>query len=342
MTEPAPSPFLPGTNIQFAWDSTSLGYLKSCARLYEYVIIEGWQPKGESVHLRFGQEYHEAIQDYEVAKAEGQSHTDAIHIAIRSLLSRTTDWIVDEGSKAGNYKNRGTLLQLCIDYFDHYADDPAETLILENGKPAVELSFSFALDWGPREQPLKQTGGAEEPIEHTWGTTQVVKSFSPTQPYLLSGHLDRVVTFNDSIFVLDHKTTTTTPSQYFFSGFNPSNQMTLYTLAGRVVLDTPIRGVIVEAAQIMLDKPSRFVREPTHRTQDQLDEWVQNLRYWFSLAEQYAEADFWPMNDTACGMYGGCKFREVCAKSPQVREIYLKSDFIKLATEDRWNPLKPR
>ena len=118
--------------------------------------------------------------------------------------------------------------------------------------------------------------------------------------------------------------------------------MTLYTLAGRVVLDTPIRGVIVEAAQIMLEKPSRFERVPTHRTQDQLDEWVQNLHYWFNLAETYAEANYWPMNDTACGNYGGCKFREVCGKSPQVREIYLKSDFIQLKEEDRWNPLKPR
>lgn len=328
MSEPVPSPFLPGTNIQYAWDSTSLGYLKTCPRLYQYVILEGWTTKSDNVHLRFGSEYHEAIQDYEVAKAAGETHTDAIHTAVRSLLSRIHDWEVDEGTKAGNYKNRGTLLQLVIDYFDHYADDPAETLILENGKPAVELSFSFALDWGPRATTyMEGPKGHETPAG---------------QPYLLSGHLDRVVTFNDSIFVLDHKTTTTTPSQYFFNGFNPSNQMTLYTLAGRVVLDTPIRGVIVEAAQIMLDKPSRFVREPTHRTQDQLDEWVNDLRYWFALAEQYAEAGHWPMNDTACGNYGGCKFREVCAKSPQVREIYLKSDFIKLALEDRWNPLKPR
>jgi hypothetical protein len=33
---PAVSPFLPGTKIQFAWDSTSLGMLKTCPRLYQY------------------------------------------------------------------------------------------------------------------------------------------------------------------------------------------------------------------------------------------------------------------------------------------------------------------
>lgn len=338
MTEPAQSPFLPGTNIQFAYDSTSLGYLKTCPRLYQYTMLEGWQPKGESLHLRFGSEYHEAIQDYEIAKAAGETNTDAIHTAVKRLLIRIRDWEVDAGSKAGNYKNPTTLLQLLVDYFDNYANDPAETLILENGKPAVELSFSFALDWGPeaaktewKEDEYGRYNGQKSP-----------KIVADPQPYLLSGHLDRVVTFNNDLFVLDHKTTTTTPSDYFFANFNPSNQMTLYTLAGRVVLDAPIRGVIIEAAQILLEKPSKFERVPTHRTQDQLDEWVGDLRYWFSLAEQYAEADHWPMNDTACGMYGGCKFKEVCAKSPQVREIYLKSDFIKLEESARWNPLKPR
>ncbi len=323
MDAPAPvqSPFLPGTKIQFAWDSTSLGALKTCPRYYQYTMLDGYQPKGESVHLRFGSEYHEAIQDYDIAKAEGSSHEDAIRTAIRNLLVRTSDWDVDTTSRAGNYKNRGTLIQLCIDYFDHFADDPATTFILDNGKPAVELSFKFELDWGPKAAEL----------------------LGPTlQPYLLCGHLDRVVSFSGDLWVLDHKTTTTTPTQYFFAGFNPSNQMTLYSLAGRVVLNAPIRGVIVEAAQIKLEKPSKFERVPTHRTQDQLDEWVANLHYWFNLAETYAEADYWPQNDTACGMYGGCRFREVCSKSPQVRDIYLNSDFTKLSPEDRWNPLKPR
>jgi hypothetical protein len=326
----SPSPFLPGTNIQFAWDSTSLGDLKTCPRKYQYTMIEGWQSKGDNVHLRFGGEFHSAIQDYEMAKASGEPHESAVLSAVQSLLIRIHSWDVDTGTKAGNYKNPTTLLQLVIDYFDHYADDPAKTFILENGKPAVELSFKFELDWGPKADMQTFPAGPTEsnPV--------------PGQPYLICGHLDRVVTFGTDLFVLDHKTSTTTPSDYFFRGFNPSNQMTLYTLAGKVVLDAPIKGVIIEAAQICLDTPNKFIRKPTHRTQDQLDEWVDNLRYWFAVAESYAEQNYFPMNDTACTMYGGCKFQEVCSKSPQVREIYLKSDFIKLAPEDRWNPLKAR
>ncbi len=233
---------------------------------------------------------------------------------------------MDETTKAGNYKNRRTLLQLCVDYFDFFKDDPAQTFILENGKPAVELSFKFELDWGPK-------AGFELDIPH---------GHPYSQPYLLCGHLDRVVTFSDHLFVLDHKTTTTAPGPYFFNQFEPNNQMTLYTLAGKIIIDSPIRGVIIEAAQILLEKPNRFVRGFTYRTQDQLDEWVGDLHYTLQLAEHYAVINYWPQNDTACDKYGGCKFREICSKSPGVRETFLKADFTKLEKEDRWNPLKPR
>lgn len=326
---PAPSPFLPGTNIQFAWDSTSLGDLKTCPRKYQYTMIEGYASKDDNVHLRFGGEFHTAIQDYEIAKAGGQNHEGAIHHSIQLLLSRIRGWDVDTTTRAGNYKNPKTLLQLCIDYFDHYADDPCETFILDNGLPAVELSFRFELGWGPKSKEERSWNYGDGP-------------YPTSLPYLLCGHLDRVITYSNDIFVLDHKTSTTTPSDYFFRGFNPSNQMTLYTLAGQVVLNAKIKGVIIEASQICLDQPNKFIRRPTHRTQDTLDEWVESLTYWFDLAERYATANYWPMNDTACTMYGGCKFQEVCSKSPQVRDIYLKSDFIKLPPEERWNPLKPR
>jgi len=324
------SPFLPGTNIQFAWDSTCLGYIKQCPRLYQYTIIEGWSPKDESVHLRFGSEYHQAIQEYDIERANGRGHEDAIRTSIRNLLARTRDWIVDESIKAGNYKNPRTLLQLCVDYFDFFANDPAQTFILENGKPAVELSFKFELDWGPKASPSIQN------TEANGGKIEFA------QPYLLCGHLDRVVTFSDHLFVLDHKTTTIAPGSYFFNQFEPNNQMTLYTLAGKVIIDSPIRGVIIEAAQILLEKPNRFVRGFTYRTQDQLDEWVGDLHYTLQLAEYYAEMNYWPQNDTACDKYGGCRFREICSKSPGVRETFLKADFNKLEKEDRWNPLKPR
>lgn len=316
MEETVLSPFLPGTSIQFAWDSTSLGYIKTCPRLYQYIMIEGWSPKEDSVHLRFGIEFHKALEEYDLFRHEGNNHNAALRMVIHNILIRVKEWDPDPTTKAGNYKNPNTLVSLVIDYLDKFADDPAKTVIRESGRPATEVSFRFELDWGPQA--------------------------APDTVYVLSGHLDRVVDYNGQTLVMDRKTTTTTPSSYYFDQFAPNNQMSLYTIAGQIVLGAPIKGVIIDAAQILLEKPNNFTRGFTFRTPDQSQEWLNDLRFWFHQAETYALANYWPMNDTACDKFGGCKFRGVCSKDPSVRQRFLEADFIKLAPEERWNPLKPR
>jgi hypothetical protein len=311
------SPFLPDTDLQFAWDSTCLGLLKTCPRLYQLTIIEGWGSRDESIHLRFGIEYHAALELFDRLMAEEDHDREAaIYIVLQKTHLRTADWFPDQSTKAGRYKNRVTLLGLILDYLDHFDPDPAETYIKTDGTPAVELSFRFELDWGPKS--------------------------SLAQPYLLSGHLDRVVTFNDQLLVMDRKTTTTTLSPYYFAQYEPHNQITLYTLAGRIILNTPIRGVVIDAAQILLEKPNQFARGFTYRTDDQLDEWLDDLKILLRTNEFYTETNHWPMNDTACDKFSGCKFRSCCAKSPGIRDRFLASDFDKLPLEDRWNPLHPR
>lgn len=324
------SPFLPGTQVQYAWDSTSLGYAKHCPRYYQYTMLEGWVPKDESVHLRFGIEYHKALETYDRLRAEGLSREDSIRVVVRELLERTVDFSPDPLTRAGKYKSRRNLLGLVIDYLDHFSDDKAETLILSDGRPAVEMSFRFELDFGPS------------------ATTQIAayrkgdRSEVPFQPYILSGHLDRVVTYSDDLFTMDRKTSITTLGEYYFAQYDVNNQMTLYTLAGQIVVGTIIRGVIIDAAQVLLEKPNAFQRGITYRTPDHLEEWLTDLRIFLRQMEQYAVAGYWPMNDTSCGKFGGCQYREVCKKSPQVRAKFMSPQFIQLAPEDRWNPLKPR
>jgi hypothetical protein len=314
-----------------AWDSTSIGYLKTCPRLYQYIMIEGWSHGNESVHLRFGIEVHLALQAYDMSRANGISHEDSVFDVIRDLYERTYDWNPEPNPSNPRdpvkYKNRSTLVSLVLDFLDAHTADPCETYIMENGKPAVELSFQFELDWGPAYVAATDVSPDEA---------------HPGQPYILCGHLDKVVTFNSALFVKDYKTTTTTPSSYYFAQYEPNNQMTLYTLAGKVVLNAPIRGVCIDALQVKLNEPHAFVRGFTYRTPDQLDEWLNNLTILLRQNETYAQANYWPMNDTACDKFGGCKFRDICSKSPSVRERFLRADFIQLPENERWNPLKQR
>lgn len=356
----SPSPFLPGTKVQFAWDSISLSWLKTCPRLYQYSMIEGWRAKGTGVHLKFGKLYHSALEFYDKLRLprpddphghwgpDAYDHDNALREVVLQVLHDTWDYdkchacedgrardtgyicLTCKGSGKMNghswasdhpAKNRETLIRSVIWYLDHFKDDPAATLILANGKPAVELSFRMELDWGPKAATTYKNGYAVD----------------LGQPYILSGHLDRVVEFGGQKYVMDRKTTGSSPTPHYFDGFAPDNQMSIYTLAARVQFSTPVAGVIIDAAQIAVGF-TRFQRGFTYRTETQLEEFLTDAHYWFAQAEGFAQAGYWPMNDRACGMYGGCTFRKVCSKSPEVRERFLESDF----ERKPWNPLQNR
>lgn len=325
-----PSPFLPGTKIRVAWDSTCIGAFKTCPRLYQLSILEGWTNHDESVHLRFGIEYHQALQDYDLSRADGVGHDDAVHDVIHALLDRTEEFNPDHKTKT-----REGLLRTVVWYLDKFRDDPATTHILSDGKPAVEQSFRFELDWGP------ESAEESEAICRAREQGNFSEVSHINQHYVLCGHLDRIVNFAGELYVMDRKTTSYKPSQWYFTKYEPDNQMTLYSLAGKVVLNAPIRGVIIDAAQIG-DGWTEFGRGITMRTEEQIEEWLGDLRYWFARAEACAIEDYYPMNDTACDKFGGCRFREICSKSPRVREQFLKSKFKQLPPDQRWNPLIPR
>jgi hypothetical protein len=304
--------FVEGTWLQHSWDSTSLGELKTCPRKYEYTIIRGLRPRGESVHLRFGIVFHSALETYDKVLALGADEEAALDEALAHALEKTWDrteeytgpWISDHSAK-----NRENLIRSVLWYLFHYSPDPANTIILSNGKPAVELSFKM-------ESGYKSLDGID---------------------FILSGHLDRMVTYADDTFVMDRKTTGSGLTPYYFSQFNPDNQMSLYSLAGRIIFETAVSGVIIDAAKVMVGF-TEFGRGITTRTKGQLDEFLENTYYWFDLAQRFAEQNFWPMNEKSCGNYGGCAFRGVCSKDPEVREMFIRSDF----EVHFWNPLESR
>jgi hypothetical protein len=294
-----PSPFLP-SGVQFAWDSTSLGYLKDCPRKYQLSMIEGWRPKGASIDLTFGLLYHQALELYDRLATAGCE--DAIHQVVHSAMTASYGWRSDHTAK-----NRENLIRSIVWYFDEFASDPLQTIQLANGKPAVELSFRWELGFGPHNE---------------------------TQPYILAGHIDRLVDLHGQTFVTDRKTTGTTISPQYFSRFDIDNQMSLYILSSQVIWHVKISGVIIDAAQIAVGF-TRFARGLTFRTPAQLQEWLGDLHYWLGQAEAFAKSGYWPMNDKHCFL---CPFKSVCSKDPAARQQWLESDF----EQAHWNPLEVR
>lgn len=299
--------------LQLAWDSVSLGLLKECPRKYWLTIIMGYNGRTLNVHLLFGLLYHGALEHYDHSRARGEDHAAGVRAAIRYCLSESWDHernrplVFDDANK-----NRLTLVRTVVWYLEQFCPngvDPCETVILANGKPAVELSYRY--------------------------NTQV-QAFTGEE-FILSGHLDRLIKFQDQKYILDRKTTKNTLSMDYFAKFTPDNQFSGYCLAGQVALSEPIAGLIVDAAQVAVTF-SRFQRAPVYRTTEQLSEWFTDTTMYFHMAEIYARSGHWPMNDKSCNNYGGCEFRGICGKSPLVRKKWLEASFVRT----KWDPLVAR
>lgn len=304
--------------LQLAVDSTSLGAYKTCPRFYYYSIMLGFQPKQESVHLTFGLLMHGSVERYHHGKAAGSSHADAMDQALSWALVQTWDKALQRPWTSGDsYKNRWTLIRTLVWYLDKYGDNDAlQTVTLANGKPAVELSFSFDSGYSSRA-----TG----------------------ESFLFCGHLDRLATLNDVPYVPDLKTTKSELNKRYWASHDPSNQFGMYNLAGQVVWNLPTKGIIVDGIQVLVGS-SRFERHLITKDEAQSNEWYRAAGQWLvqwdsagGEAEKWGEQAY-PMNETACTKYGGCEFQEICSRSPAAREQWLLTGFKRRV----WDPLLRR
>lgn len=306
-------------NVQWAFDATTLKAYEKCPTYYNNKYRQNWQRVGGNIHLWFGGIYAGALEKYHRLRATGADKESALLDVVRWVLIESWD---HERDAAGNrlpgtgkartfplttsYKDRSTLLRTIIWYVDEFAEDPYATYVRADGSPAVEASFRLPVDNG----------------------------------LVLCGHIDRLAVDREAnIFVHDQKTTGSTISSSYFKQFKPDTQFTLYTFAGKAIYNIPVKGVIVDAVQIASGF-SRFARSPVLFTEGELNEWYDDTLAMIEEIQAASREEFFRHNRMACHDFGGCEFREICSRTPSVRENFLKAEFVK--REEPWNPLKTR
>lgn len=309
-----PTPF--NTGGQYIWDSTSLKLATTCLRKYQYKLIDGWTGLQPSPHLIFGQHYATALEHYHKHIALGVAEDEALYLIVKEVMFNTWSHDYDpEGFpipetgapwlSTDQYKTRENLVRTIVWYLDEFgADDAMQTYILSDGKPAVEHSYKLPIDNG----------------------------------IVLSGHIDRLVEYSGDLYVTDNKTTKSAISPYYFRQFDLDIQMSGYTFAGKMIYNLPVKGVIIDAAQIAIGF-SRFGRAPTMRSEDQLNEWLDETMGTIETARKAFTEQRFPRNLTSCSDYGGCEFREICSVPRDHRAAFLKGNFNKGIP---WNPAVPR
>ena len=287
---------LPG--MRKVWDYTSLNTLKQCPTLAHYKLHLNRQPSGQRAPLVFGIEFHSCLELYDKLRFEGALHDEAQAKAVSQALHFTPTW-------EDNNRTRETLVRSVIYYTEQHKDDVLQTYILPQGVPAIELSFRFEL-------PIPSPDG---------------------DSYIYCGHIDKIASMEDVLYVVDRKHTTSTLGSNYFDRYLVNAQLMGYMCGARILTGREIRAAVVDAAQIAVSF-TRFGRSIFSYTDAQLDEWLHNTCSYILQMEDYVKGDNFPMNDSACGNFGGCAFTQVCSSPPSIREAILNSNY----EERLWDP----
>jgi len=278
-------------NLQLTWSASSLEDFMACPRKYQLKKLLGHSKGGDAT--LFGSFYHGALEQFDREILAGADVEAATVVAVRAALELSAGW-----NSLDTARTRHTLVRAVVWYCEGAADDYVQPVRFDTGEPAVEIKFAV---------PLAETSmGGEE--------------------FALRGWLDGIVKF-DGYWVRERKTTKSALSTYYWNRFEPNVQISTYNMVAPLAFpDHKIKGVIVEACQTGVGF-TRFGRKTFPKHQDLRDEFLEEVVYWVRRAEDCAVTEHWPKNESACQMYGGCMFREVCSRAPMMREKFLDANF---------------
>ena len=370
--------FIPGTSLQWCYDSVSLKLLQGCLRKYDFKLLQGWQWTDLPPALAWGRDLHTCLETYHKCRAYGLDFETSM-----KRVARLAALLGEQLQSLDTSRTKETLVRSVVWYLDEYKDDPLKTAMLPNGKPAVELSFLlpiFDLEVGPTDElpepdirEIEEWARQQEPRVSLSQVTEIlrggrklfgklvwsgadlppewVKSFY-TITIHFSGHIDRVVHFGDEVFVTDYKSSKYQLTLDWIKGFDMSTQFEGYYTAAHIlasqpnsVFPSPPAGVLVDGLQLGVNF-TRFSRFPLRYSASVADEFLSNFEALVRCkAEPAARFGLYPREaESECNHYrrmdgtGGCEFLPVCKAAPAAREYELNQRFVKSI----WDPSQSR
>lgn len=285
---------------QVVWDATSITAASTCPRKYYYQILQSWTGNRQSIHLVFGKIFASAVERFFKTDFNNTDYETALINTIRFVLKSSENETAFENEKS---KSRLMLCRAVIYYLDKYFEYDYPRLFDAGGEIGIEMTFAIE-------------------IEKDW---------------VLTGRIDRIIHDQNGIQILDQKTSGGPLDRKYFANYTPNNQISAYQLAGQIAFPKRVAALLIDAISIAGGKIT-FARQNIARSKSQLNEWVKNTKSLIENIHSFDPNDHtsFPQNPSACGMFGGCPFREVCSHNPEVRDILLNEDFIK----SPWNPVK--
>jgi hypothetical protein len=301
---------MPKHNLPFptAIDSTIRKTFASCEQKFFYEFVEGLSLKHHSIHLHAGATFARGL---EVFRKEfflmGKTQIEAVESARIAMVVEWGDYEPMFSWSEGQTEAKS--LDALMDAIDFYlftwepTTDPIQPLI-EGGNISVEFSFAI-------------------PIPHR---------FHPVtgDPLLYAGRFDMMGVYNNTLFVVDEKTTKQLGASWS-DQWEMRSQFTGYAWAAREY-GYPVGGAVVRGISF-LKNGFGSAQSITYREDWKIEQWLRQLqRNVDRMIEVWKSGEPDMDLDDACNSFAGCPFKRLC-NSPQPEQW--KSDYV----ERRWNPL---
>jgi len=325
IVEDAPKEMLSVTKVngktKVKINSSSLSILQECGRKAQYVLHDKLRKTAQNPATLFGSAIHAALEEFYRADLckrvlpkdykKNIQDMETMPAPDDSIVYRAAAAFIKvaeplRGLDEHNKRSIPAGLWMLGHYFEAYIDDPFVVFSDEAG-PMVERRVDFTLY---EDDAL---------IIEYFGTIDVVLQNQRT----------------GLILVADHKTSSVVGND-FFNRLKPNHQYTGYLLGAKKAMGIDTDSFMVNCLQVKPKPktarggPPHFLRQVTRRDENDYLEFtdtvVHNVRQFLT----WLDAGNWTMGHTsACAMYGGCQFLEVCSAPKEIRANIIAASFNK-------------
>jgi hypothetical protein len=295
-------------------DNYALTMFQTCPAKYNLRMNDGWTSDRKSAALAAGTAIHAGLATW--YRGEG------LEAAFRAIVK---DYTIDPGD---DYRTVEKVLKVMHEYTRAYPSESFNVIGLPD-HPMVEVPFT--LDTG-----MFLSCAECGPLAGAWDKQNALcpNCAQSLEPIEYGGILDTLVEFGaNQVYILEHKSTSQLGS-YYFNQYKPNNQVAGYIWAARQLTGKRVGGAIINAIGWYKSGTTKFERQISTRSDDEITEWLEQVRMICEAIHQAKQTKHYPMHTAACTLYGLCEFHSVHSRSTQIeRERMLEMNY----TREKWD-----
>jgi hypothetical protein len=299
-------------------DAHLLKSYRKCQKYFWWFEQQHLISKGNKAAPAFGIVMHEGIEHFRRCKMAGSKFDDALYVGQQALVNAYKKHMPPENlspTMQDDARSPKNALRIFTGYCHHY--EPMHLIFHHVEVPFAIYFGSFEVD-------------------------------GRTIDAIYTGIIDAVLEMHSRIYVNDLKSTGWNINQEWLDGFKMDQGLLGYMVAAKQILGIDTNYAVVHGIWVKAEaknpKYAKPIDEYFHTNelywdQPQIDEWAEN-----TLAtareiymKQQDPAAHWQLSfGDACGMYGGCTYRPLCATTPGARKQKIDLDYEHAV----WRPLE--